>query len=57
MAAAIIPSTSIRRWKRVEYEHLVELGVFKPGERVELLDGVVVVREPQGTRHAAGIRG
>jgi Uma2 family endonuclease len=56
MAATIIPSTSIRRWTRVEYEHLVELGVFQPGERLELLDGVLVVREPQSTRHAAGIR-
>ena len=56
MATVIIPSASIRRWKRVEYERLVELGVFQPAERLELLDGVLVVREPQGTRHAAGIR-
>jgi len=45
-----------RRWTRVEYERLVELGVFQPGERLELIDGLLVVREPQGTRHAAAIR-
>ena len=51
---SIVPRT--RRWKRVEYERLVDLGVFEPGERLELLDGLLAVREPQGSRHAAGIR-
>lgn len=45
-----------RRWKRVEYERLVELGVFQPAERLELLDGLLAVREPQGSDHASGIR-
>jgi Uma2 family endonuclease len=36
----------------VEYDRLVELGIFA-GERLELLDGVLVVREPQGSPHAA----
>jgi Uma2 family endonuclease len=45
-----------RRWSRREYERLVELGVFKPGERLELLDGVLVVREPQDAPHSLGIR-
>jgi Uma2 family endonuclease len=40
----------------VEYDHLIQLGVFEEGERIELLDGVLAVREPQGTRHSAGIR-
>jgi hypothetical protein len=39
------PSLRTRRWSRVEYERLVELGVFQPGERLELLDGLLVVRE------------
>lgn len=46
----------LRRWKRVEYERLVEVGMFQPGERLELLDGLVVLREPQGSYHAATIR-
>ena len=46
----------MRRWSRVEYERLIDLGVFQPGERLELLDGALVVREPQGSRHAAAIR-
>jgi len=46
----------MRRWTRVEYDRLIEEGVFQPGERLELLAGQLVVREPQGTPHATGIR-
>ena len=45
-----------RRWSRVEYERLVDIGVFKPGERLELLDGLLVVREPQNAPHATAVR-
>jgi Uma2 family endonuclease len=43
----------LRRWTRREYETLVERGVFGADEHLELLDGLLVVREPQGSRHAA----
>lgn len=56
MAATVAPPPKTRRWTRVEYERLVDLGVFQPGERLELLDGLLVVREPQGARHATAIR-
>ena len=56
MASTTVPSPRTRRWTRIEYERLVELGVFQPGERLELIDGLLVVREPQGARHAAAIR-
>ena len=46
----------MRRWRRVEYDKLIEEGIFQPGERLELLAGQLVVREPQGTPHATGIR-
>lgn len=45
-----------RRWTRTEYERLVELGVFRDGERLELLDGHLVLREPQYAPHSLGIR-
>ena len=47
--------TGVRRFKRVEYDKLVELGMFD-GERLELLDGLLLVREPQGSDHASTIR-
>ena len=37
---------------RVRYDRLVEVGIFGPEDRIELLDGLLVVREPQGGRHA-----
>ncbi len=44
-----------RRWTRVEYERLVDQGIFQGDERLELLDGVLVVREPQGAGHSAAV--
>src|SRR6266705_3333915 len=46
----------LKRWKRVEYERLVETGVFTPGDRVELIDGLLVVAEPQSSPHYTAIR-
>jgi Uma2 family endonuclease len=45
---------TLRRWKRVEYERLVNLGVFQ-GDPVELLGGHLVVAEPQGSYHATAV--
>lgn len=53
--ASAEPGVRTRRFRRAEYERLVGLGLFT-GERLELLDGRLVVREPQGSRHAAAIR-
>src|SRR5260370_9000486 len=50
------PELQVRRWKRVEYERLVDKGVFEPGERVELIDGLLVVAEPQSSPHYTAIR-
>ena len=52
MVSVTEPYLKTRRWRRVEYERLVDLGIFV-GERLELLDGLLVVREPQGSPHAA----
>jgi Uma2 family endonuclease len=52
MMSAIEPTLPTRRWRRVEYDRLVEMGMFT-GERLELLDGLLVVKEPQGSAHGA----
>jgi Uma2 family endonuclease len=44
-----------RRWTRAEYDQLIADGRFRPDERLELLGGDLVVREPQGSRHAVAI--
>ena len=49
------PAIKTRRWSRVEYERLIEKGIFLPDDRIELLAGELVVREPQRTPHTMGI--
>ena len=44
-----------RRFTRFEYEKLIDLGVFQPGEAIELLGGHLVVAEPQGAAHYTAI--
>jgi hypothetical protein len=39
------PEFRERRWTRVEYDRLIDTGVFKPGEPIELLGGLLVVAE------------
>jgi Uma2 family endonuclease len=48
-------SARTRRWRRIEYEQMIDRGIFQPGERLELIGGQLLVREPQGGRHALGI--
>ena len=44
------------RWRRVEYERLIETGFFRPGDPVELVGGQLIVAEPQGSRHFAAVQ-
>jgi Uma2 family endonuclease len=44
-----------KRWTRVQYERAIDRGIFHEDERLELLDGVLVVKEPQGDRHAVAV--
>jgi Uma2 family endonuclease len=44
------------RWKRVEYDRLIECGFFQPRDPIELVGGQLIVAEPQGSYHFASIR-
>ena len=48
--------TRARRFTRAEYERLIDLGVFQPGEDIELIGGELMVAEPQGAPHYTAIR-
>jgi Uma2 family endonuclease len=50
-----ISPTRTRRWTRLEYERFVDAGIFRSGERLELLAGHLVVSEPQGSLHATAV--
>ena len=43
------------RWKRIEYDRLIDCGFFQPGDPIELLGGQLIVAEPQGSRHFTAI--
>jgi Uma2 family endonuclease len=41
-----------RRWSRAEYGRLIDAGILREDDPIELVDGQLVVREPQHTPHA-----
>lgn len=45
-----------RRFSRAEYEKLIDLGVFQPGEAIELIGGELMVAEPQSAAHYTAIQ-
>ena len=45
---------TLRRWKRIEYDRLVDLGVFE-GEPLELIAGQLIVAEPKGAYHSSAV--
>ena len=49
------PHVRTRRWTRVEYARLIDLGLLDEDEPVELVDGELVCKEPQSARHAAAV--
>ncbi len=51
MLRAVPETYAIRPLRRSEYDRLVEEGAFEE-ERIELLDGLLVAREPQSPFHA-----
>jgi len=47
-----LPPLPLWRIPRARYDLMVTRGILQPDTPVELLDGLLVVREPQGSRHA-----
>lgn len=43
-------------WTREAYERMVESGSFRPGDRFELVEGIVYNMAPQNSLHATAIR-
>src|SRR2546428_2361451 len=44
-----------RRWTRAEYERLIDIGVLRADEPLELLGGELIVSEPQNSAHYTAI--
>jgi Uma2 family endonuclease len=45
---------AMRRWGRVEYEKLVDVGAFE-NDPIELIGGQLIVAEPKGSEHATAV--
>jgi Uma2 family endonuclease len=45
----------VRRWTRQDYDRMIDVGLFPPGTRAELLDGVVLEMSPQNSPHATAV--
>jgi len=56
MLLMAIPDRKTRRWSRIEYDRLIDLGVFQPGDPIELIGGELLVAEPQGAPHYTSIQ-
>ena len=56
MLVMAIHERKTRRWSRIEYDRLIDLGVFQPGDPIELIGGELVVAEPQGAPHYTSIQ-
>ena len=50
------PAISTRKWTRLEYDRLVEAEIVGPEDRIELLGGQIIVKEPQYSPHATAIQ-
>jgi Uma2 family endonuclease len=49
------PRVETRRWTRREYARMIAAGILHEDEPVELIEGRLVVAEPQNTPHARAI--
>jgi Uma2 family endonuclease len=50
------PVIGTRKWTRLEYDRLVETEMFRPEDRIELVGGQMIVKEPQDSPHATAIQ-
>lgn len=49
------PADDLWRIPRVRYERMVEWGLLDSDDKVELLDGLLIAKEPQGDLHASAL--
>jgi hypothetical protein len=49
------PDVRTRRWTRIEYDRLIDLGVLQTEDSIELIGGEMIVAEPQSAQHYTAI--
>ncbi|MFQ5740314.1 MAG: Uma2 family endonuclease [Acidobacteriota bacterium] len=51
-----MPTGELRRWTREEYEKMIDTGILRPDDHVELVEGEIFSMTPQKSLHATAIR-
>jgi Uma2 family endonuclease len=51
----MVTSSDTRRWTRGEYYRMAEAGIFRPNERVELIDGEILTKSGQTSVHSIAL--
>jgi Uma2 family endonuclease len=46
---------ALHRWTRHEYDRLIEHGFFDEDDPIELLDGLLLIKEPQSSPHRTAV--
>lgn len=49
-------AVQLKRWPRQEYDRLIDTGILGPEDRVELLDGEIVVTFPKNPPHSVAVQ-
>jgi Uma2 family endonuclease len=47
--------SGLHRWSRIEYGRMIDHGLLDEDDPVELLDGLVLVKEPQHSPHRTAV--
>ena len=55
MTATHVSGLEPRRWTRAEYEQMIEHDLFRPEERVELVDGEILTMAAQNSPHITAV--
>jgi Uma2 family endonuclease len=55
MKGDAMEQVALRRWTREEYDRMVDAGILREGEKVELIDGEILHKMTQGEPHATGV--
>ncbi len=55
MSAVLDTPVRQHRFSRAQYHHMVDAGILRPDDRIELLDGEIIDMAPQKSRHATAV--
>lgn len=49
-------TAQLAKWTRTEYDHIIDVGGFPPGKRLQLINGDIIEMSPQSSLHSTAIQ-